>query len=52
MFQALGQDISMGDGLHQGFDILLDPWLQLFPPDVRGDNYPCASVTTTPGRLG
>jgi|GEM_PF-6792811 len=19
---------------------------------VRGDNYPCASVTTTPGRLG
>jgi len=21
-------------------------------PTVRGDNYPCASVTTTPGRLG
>lgn len=20
--------------------------------EVRGDNYPCASVTTTPGRLG
>jgi len=22
------------------------------PSLLRGDNYPCASVTTTPGRLG